>query len=107
MSYIPLLTFRANNIRYQLNSLTFQDFRSEPIRLSQINHIHKVCEPFLKEQIPLIWTGDFNALSREEYTDSHWEELSEIRRKNCWESPHIDVTNKVETYFLSQTDILN
>eukprot|EP00094_Tigriopus_californicus_P000649 TCALIF_00630-PA protein Name:"Similar to CEP85 Centrosomal protein of 85 kDa (Homo sapiens)" AED:0.09 eAED:0.09 QI:0/0.75/0.55/1/1/1/9/88/730 len=71
--------------------------RSEQFRLAQIDHIHKTCETYLKDQNPLIWTGDFNALSRDEYTESHWAELSETRRKNAWESPHVDVTNKIKS----------
>jgi len=43
-----------------------------------------------------IWTGDFNALTREDYSDSVWEDISNIRQVNSWESPQVKLTNKIK-----------
>ena len=43
-----------------------------------------------------IWTGDFNALTREDYSDSVWEDISNVRHVNSWESPQVKLTNKIK-----------
>ena len=42
-----------------------------------------------------VWTGDFNALTRKDYSKKEWEAIANVRKKNNWESPQIDLTKKV------------
>merc|ERR1712228_370122 len=43
----------------------------------------------------------FNALTRSDYTDNDWNEIIQIRKKNNWESPQIELLNiiKQKNYF--------
>ena len=38
---------------------------------------------------PQIWTGDFNALTREDYSEQEWERVGEVRARECWEKPQV------------------
>ena len=79
--------------------------RTEPFRLNEIDLIHQVLANALTEEDhkageasdrPMqIWTGDFNALTREDYNDQEWDEISAVRQQNHWESPKVALTNKV------------
>ena len=41
--------------------------------------------------VPQIWTGDFNSLTKEDYTEQGWEEGTRVRRNNRWELPKTEV----------------
>ena len=45
-----------------------------------------------------IWTGDFNALTKEDYSPAFWDEVSRIRENNRWELPQTDLTREVKGY---------
>ena len=48
---------------------------------------------------PHVWVGDFNSLTQEDYTIEEWNKITRVRQMNCWEKPHVDVTNKVYSNF--------
>jgi len=37
------------------------------------------------------WAGDFNSLTKEDYTNEVWEEIPNVRKLNLWESPKTQV----------------
>ena len=47
--------------------LNHQTEPAEPKRLSEIEFIKNQLEPVFKENSSQIWTGDFNALTKEDY----------------------------------------
>ena len=75
------------------------NYRDEPIRLKEIQSIKNKLDTIIpvNEGIePLhIWTGDFNALTKEDYTSDEWQTITTIRKQNNWESPQVDVIKKV------------
>ena len=57
------------------------------------------CHNFAKPSWPMqIWTGDFNALTKEDYPTSLWEEVANVRALNRWEAPVTQLTTKVVLY---------
>ena len=54
-------------------------------------------EPVFKENHCQIWTGDFNALTREDYTDEKWNHITGVRKQNGWELPKTELTTQVST----------
>ena len=40
---------------------------------------------------PQIWCGDFNALTREDYSEAEWNRVGRVRAANNWESPRTEV----------------
>ena len=73
------------------------------MRLKEIQSIKSKLDkilPAIENLKPLhIWTGDFNALTKEDYTADEWQNITTIRKQNHWEIPQIDVTNKVINLF--------
>ena len=51
--------------------------------------------PLFDSRSHQIWTGDFNALTKEDYTPEFWSEVSRIRENNNWELPQTDLTKEV------------
>ena len=43
------------------------------IRLKEIEGIKKKLDTFLPAESSQIWTGDFNALTKEDYRETEWE----------------------------------
>ena len=76
------------------------DYKYEPYRLKEIDVITKTIESLISKADGNnnlhIWAGDFNSLTKEDYTPEEWEEITRVRRVNCWERPHVDVTTKVK-----------
>lgn len=72
--------------------VTHLDHRDEQIRMCQLEKLMDV----IKEEsqalyrgcsFPHLIMGDFNALTRSDYTDEQWEAIRLVREKNEWESP--------------------
>ena len=38
-----------------------------------------------------IWAGDFNSLTREDYSEANWEAVTSERMEDNWEDPRSDV----------------
>ena len=36
---------------------------------------------------PQFWTGDFNSLTKEDYSEEIWKNVTEVRKQNQWELP--------------------
>ena len=73
------------------------DYEYEPYRMKEIDIIKRKLDSLSckGDNIPHMWAGDFNSLTKEDYTLEEWNEITRVRKLNCWERPHIDVTNKV------------
>ena len=63
--------------------------------MSKIESIKKKLDNFLPVKSSQIWTGDFNALTKGDYAEDEWERITNVRKKNQWESPKTDLTKKV------------
>ena len=78
------------------------DHRYESTRLKELDVITKTLTSLTSNtndnKTPHIWVGDFNSLTKDDYSVDEWNEISRIRKLNCWEWPHVDVTNKVSDY---------
>ena len=85
-TYIRKMNFRINHLTKK-NGLVLHTNR-------------KHLEPVFKEDYCQIWTGDFNALSKEDYSEEQWNNITGIRKQNRWELPKTDLTKKA-TLFLS------
>ena len=75
------------------------DHAREPHRLKEVDIIKRTVDTLVQgretNRISHIWVGDFNALTKEDYSEDGWQDIARIRRCNAWESPHVDVTTKV------------
>ena len=40
---------------------------------------------------PLVWAGDFNSLTRKDYSKANWEAVTSERNENNWELPKTEV----------------
>merc|ERR1712080_474777 len=40
-----------------------------------------------------VWAGDFNTLTREDYSQQGWEEIGAVRRRGKWEQPRTEFSN--------------
>jgi len=82
---------------------------AEPIRLTQLRFIGKAVgklvlqsddqsQDFSRIEHPAqIWTGDFNALTREDYSEGQWQEVALVREQGCWERPKVELTEKIKS----------
>ena len=46
--------------------------------------------------IPLIFIGDFNALTKNDYTNMEWDTIKKVRKKNNWFEPETKLTDKIK-----------
>jgi len=51
----------------------------------------KAREMLSKDDNPQLWLGDFNALTREDYTQRQWDKIASERSKNFWEDPRTEL----------------
>ena len=86
------------------------DHRYESTRLKELLVITKTLNSLTSREndssVPHIWVGDFNSLTKDDYTVDEWNEITRVRKVNCWERPHVDATEMVEC-FSSFSNILN
>jgi len=73
------------------------DHKLEPRRMNEVATIQENLAGLFKRGEAQVWTGDFNALTREDYTDAGWARVAEVRARGSWEKPQTDVTNCVRT----------
>ena len=76
--------------------------KTEPKRLKEINAIRKHLDKVFKEDHCQIWTGDFNAVTKEDYSDEKWQNITAVRKRNCWELPKTELTAKVDKFEFKQ-----
>lgn len=65
------------------------DHMREPTRLSQLRHL---ADSLLPSSAPAVWLGDFNALTRSDYSAAEWKQVADVRARSSWESPVSDLT---------------
>jgi len=65
------------------------------LRCEEIVRISEDLSPLLQDGRQQVWCGDFNTLSRGDYTDSEWEEIVRIRRDNGRKAPINDVIDAI------------
>ena len=71
------------------------DHRTEPKRLWEIKDIRQALDTIFEEDRCQIWTGDFNALTIDDYTQDELKEIAKIREQNSWEAPRSELTKKI------------
>lgn len=60
----------------------------------RVKEIRAIVRGFERENLPLpdLWMGDFNALTRKDYTKEEWNRIYQVRSRNHWELPVSDLT---------------
>jgi len=81
------------------------EHRREPTRLSEIKGIKNALDKanVYDDNYCQIWTGDFNALTKEDYSPEEWAEITNVRQKNSWELPKTELTTQVKAYGFQDT----
>ena len=72
--------------------------KTETTRLNEIVSIRNSLNDIFEKNTPQIWTGDFNALTKDDYSSDQWNEITEVRAKDNWELPQTDLTEKIKEY---------
>eukprot|EP00768_Dysnectes_brevis_P001421 gnl/Dysnectes_brevis/1360_a1529_3600.p1 GENE.gnl/Dysnectes_brevis/1360_a1529_3600~~gnl/Dysnectes_brevis/1360_a1529_3600.p1 ORF type:complete len:377 (+),score=106.68 gnl/Dysnectes_brevis/1360_a1529_3600:52-1131(+) len=75
---------------------THLDHVSEQIRHSQCQGLMQHAMG-LMARYPVVLAGDFNALTRRDYSDEQWEDITATRSEAKWEAPHDDVTRFIQS----------
>jgi endonuclease/exonuclease/phosphatase family metal-dependent hydrolase len=68
---------------------------TESCRIAQWEQVQDEIRSAATHGTPLLLVGDFNALTREDYSSSEWQAITDIRSKNHWEAPHTALTAAV------------
>jgi len=84
------INFRKPEIPPMAVFLTHLEHTSEPMRLYQLNYGFETIINGEENQIIL---GDFNALTKSDYTEEYLGEITNTRYRSRWELPVFDVTN--------------
>jgi len=63
------------------------DHKLEPRRMKEVATIQENLASLFKRGEAQVWTGDFNALTREDYTEVGWATVAEVRARGGWEKP--------------------
>jgi len=67
--------------------------KDELKRMSEVRKMKEQLDHLFKVNEAQVWTGDFNSLTREDYSEVAWKEITEVRRNNHWELPKTQVTS--------------
>jgi len=70
------------------------NYRHEEYRIREYTQISKEIKKVINK-IPLIFVGDFNALTKDDYTDKEWKQITKIRKDNRWESPQTELMKMI------------
>jgi endonuclease/exonuclease/phosphatase family metal-dependent hydrolase len=65
--------------------------KDELKRMSELRKMKEQLADLYKSNEPHIWTGDFNSLTREDYSEDAWRKITEVRKDNHWELPKTQV----------------
>ena len=68
------------------------DYKYEPTRITQMEHIISKLE---LTKHPIVILGDFNALTKNDYSKKKWENIYTIRKENKWELPLTILTDRI------------
>jgi len=66
------------------------------LRFEEIVRISEDLTNLFHADKPQLWMGDFNTLSRADYSDDEWDEIVQIRRNNGRKAPLNDVIDTIE-----------
>ena len=70
------------------------------LRQEDILRISQDLAPLIKTRQPQLWMGDFNTLSRGDYTDQEWNTIETVRRENGRKAPDNKVIEMIEQFGL-------
>jgi len=76
------------------------------LRQEEILRISDDLSPLFDKNAPQFWCGDFNTLSRGDYTDYEWEEIVRIRRVNGRKAPLNNVIDTIRSLGFSDNWVL-
>lgn len=76
------------------------DHQTEETRLSQWKEFENFIESYADKEIPIIICGDFNALTKGDYTDEYISHINSVREKNEWESVQFNLTEKIQEKYI-------
>ena len=65
------------------------------LRCEEIQRISTELNGLLEEGVSQVWCGDFNTLSRGDYSDQEWDHIVRIRRDNGRRAPLNDVIDTI------------
>uniref|UniRef100_A0A6B2LFH2 Endonuclease/exonuclease/phosphatase domain-containing protein n=1 Tax=Arcella intermedia TaxID=1963864 RepID=A0A6B2LFH2_9EUKA len=82
------VTLNGTDVRVYCTHL---DVGNESVRMQQLEQILT----HIDQEVPHVLLGDFNALSRADYTDQQWEAIVSERAKNRWEPAKTAVYDKL------------
>ena len=75
------------------------NYQHELIRKKELNNIlEKIL--FLTNDYSSILLGDFNALTKKDYTPKEWSEIYKVRKNGCWELPLTSLTDNLTLEWL-------
>lgn len=70
------------------------DYKREPTRIKQMIHIMDDINHLINKY-PSIILGDFNALTKKDYSKKEWDDIKVVRKYNKWELPITDLTLQI------------
>ena len=70
------------------------NYIDESIRIEEINEIQYIIDDYT-DYYPSILLGDFNALTKNDYTEKEWNQITKIRRLGGWELPVHILTDRL------------
>ena len=68
------------------------DHRIESKRIKEVENIKENLKTIFNSNQAQIWAGDFNSLTKEDYSEKEWKVLTRVRENNGWEGPKTEVT---------------
>ena len=75
------------------------DYKREPAREKEVRALVDKCSRWHAARggsgalAPAVWLGDYNALTRSDYTDGEWAEVASVRARGAWEAPVSHLTD--------------
>jgi endonuclease/exonuclease/phosphatase family metal-dependent hydrolase len=74
------------------------NYEREDIRLKELDNILKKINKYY-DDYPIILLGDFNSLTRKDYTQKGWADIHKIRKNGLWELPTSKLTDKLNIHW--------
>jgi len=79
------------------------DCEDEDTRMQEFKAWEEKAEKTLSKESPQLWLGDFNALTREDYTQKQWDEITAERAKSYWEEPRTELMDQLRAKGLADS----
>ena len=74
------------------------NYEREDIRLKELDNILQKISKYY-DDYPIILLGDFNSLTRKDYTQKEWAHIHKIRKNSLWELPTTKLTDKLNLHW--------